>query len=123
MNCLHASVFAVAVIKATTIHLDCRQTKSSRKCYLQHIKALLGITKTTLKPSGVSQRSDWYRGTSVLEESAASSNVANESSTFLHHSSNNLSVKTTISHDAVHRLEFSLKKNFRTWTYFNVSCN
>ena len=52
----------------------------------------MGITKTTLKPSGVSQRSDWYRGTSVLEEPADSSNVANGSSTFLQRMSNNLSL-------------------------------
>lgn len=45
----------------------------------------MDIMKTTLKPSGVSQRSDWYRGTSVLEESADSSKVANGSSTFLQH--------------------------------------
>lgn len=99
----------------------------SLKCYLQHIKALLGITKTTLKPSGQSQLSD---GTGVLEEPADSSNLANESSTFLQHLTSNLSIKT-INHDAVHRLEVfkekfpnldvtstsvALKQKFPTWS-------
>lgn len=63
-----------------------------------------------LKPSGGSQRSDWYRSTSVLEELADSSNAANGYSTFLQHLSNNLSIQTTISHDTVHRLEFFFKE-------------
>jgi len=127
LNCLYAPVFTAVEIDNTSGLLA---DKISRKYYLQHIKALLGITKTTLKPSGESQLSEWYKGAGVLEEPADSSNLANESSTFLQHLTSNLSIKT-MNHDAVHRLEVfkekfpnldvtsksvTMKQKFPTWS-------